>query len=187
MMNHSTQQYKKKNQEMEEKVIRLEEEKGALEQQLQNQTEELAAARQNMQTQQTKISIVEKSVIEQKKEIEKLLRELVTSAPAGTNADVMSSQMEEIMNTLKGHEEKVNDLQSELARQKVSAAAPTGRDLRSNNVSPREHERRLDRTEHQLALHEIQLSEQDKQIQMLEATSYNGAYIWKIDHYSRRF
>ena len=187
MMNHSTHQYKTKNQEMEEKVIRLEEEKGALEQQLQNQTEELAAARQNIQTQQTKISIVERSVIEQKKEIEKLLRDLETSAPAGANADVISSQMEEIMNTLKGHEEKVNDLQSELARQKVPAAAPTGRNLKSNTVSPREHERRLDRTEHQLALHEIQLSEQDMQIQMLEATSYNGSYIWKIDHYSRRF
>ena len=38
-----------------------------------------------------------------------------------------------------------------------------------------------------MALHEVQLSEQDMQIQMLEATSYNGTYIWKIDHYSRRF
>ena len=187
MMNNSNHQYKKKNEEMKEKISRLEEEKSALEQQLRNQTEELAAARQNIQTQQTKISMVEKSVIEQNKEIEKLLNELVTSAPAGANADIISSQMEEIMNTLRGHEEKVNDLQSELARLKLPSATTTGRDFRSNTVSSRESDRRLDRTEHQLALHEIQLADQDMKIQMLEATSHNGTYIWKIDHCSRRF
>ena len=187
MMNHSSHQHKKKNEELKEKVSRFEQEKNAMEQQLQNQTEALAAARQNIQTQQTKISIIEKSVIEQNKEIEKILRELETSAPAGSSADIISSQMEEIMNTLREHEKKVNDLQSELARMKLSSATPTGRDFRSNSVSSRESDRRLDRTEHQLALHEIQLSEQDMQIQMLEATSYNGAYIWKIDHCSRRF
>ena len=48
-------------------------------------------------------------------------------------------------------------------------------------------ERRLDRAEHQLDLHEIQLSEQDLQIQMLAATSYDGVYLWKIDQYNRRF
>ncbi|XP_078351596.1 TNF receptor-associated factor 3-like isoform X1 [Oculina patagonica] len=187
MMNHSSHQYKENNEEMEEKVARLEEEKSALEQQLQNQTEELAAARQNIQTQQTKISIVEKSVTEQKKEIENLLRDLEASRPVGANADIISSQVEEIMNTLRGHEGKVNNLQSELAHLKLSSAVPTGRDIGPNTVSFRECERRLDRTEHQLALHEIQLSDQDMQIQMLEATSYNGNYIWKIDHYSRRF
>lgn len=63
---------------MEEKVTRLENEKGTLEQQLQNQTEELAAARQNTQTSHTKISIVEKLVLEQKNEIENLRRGLET-------------------------------------------------------------------------------------------------------------
>ena len=169
---------------MEEKVTSLEGEKSALEQQLQHQTEELAAARQNIQTQQTKISIVENSVIEQRKEIEKLLRDLETSAPLGAN--VMSSQMKEVMDTLKAHEEKVDSLKSELARLKLSSATPAGH-FTSNTVLSRECERRLDRAEHQLALHEVQLSDQDLQIQMLEATSYNGTYIWKIDQYSRRF
>ena len=186
MMNYSTHEYNTKNKEMEEKVSRLEKEKRTLEQQLQNQTEELAAARQNIQTQQTKISIAEKSVVEQKKEIDKL-RDMKISVTGGANADVVSSQMEEIMNTIQRHEEKVNNLQSELAHLKMSAAAPNGHDFRVNSSSPRECDRRLDRAEHQLALHEVQLSEQDMQIQMLEATSYNGTYIWKIDHYSRRF
>ncbi|KAJ7365561.1 TNF receptor-associated factor 3 [Desmophyllum pertusum] len=96
--------------------------------------------------------------------------------------------MEEIMHTLREHEKEVNNLQGELTRLNLAAATPTGHDFRPNSVSAsREGERRLDRTEHQLALHEIQLSEQDLQIQMLEATSYDGTYIWKIDHYSRRF
>ena len=188
MMNYSTHEQNKKNKEMEEKVSHLENEKRTLEQQLRNQTEELAAARQNIQTQHTKISIVEKSVLEQKKEIENILRVFKPSVtPSGANADVVSFQMEEIMDTMKRHEDKVNSLQSELAHLKTSAATPSDHDFRVNSSSSRESERRLDRAEHQLALHEIQLSEQDMQIQMLEATSYNGTYIWKIDHYSRRF
>ncbi|KAJ7365563.1 TNF receptor-associated factor 3 [Desmophyllum pertusum] len=178
-MNFSSHECNKKNKEMEEKVSRLQKEKTALENQLQNQTEELAAARQNIQTQQTKIVIVEKSVIEQKKEIEKLLRDL---------EDGQRQLMEEIMHTLREHEKEVDNLQGELTRLNLAAATPTGHDFRPNSVSAsRECEKRLDRTKHQLALHEIQLSEQDLQIQMLEATSYNGTYIWKIDHYSRRF
>ena len=188
MMNYSTRQQRKKNKEMEEKVSHLENEKTTLEQQLQNLTEELAAARQNIQTQHTKISIIEISVLEQKKEIENLLRGLETSVtPSGANADVVSSQVEEIMTAIKRQEEKVNNLQKELAHLKISAATPNARDFRDNSLLSRECERRLDRAEHQLALHEIQLSEQDMQIQMLEATSYNGTYIWKIDNYSRRF
>jgi len=188
MMNYSTHEQSKKNKEMEKKVSHLENEKRTLEQQVQNQTGELAAARQNIQTQHTKISIIEKSVLDQKKEIENLLRGLKTSVtPSGANADVVSSQMEEIMNAIKRHEEKVNNLQSELTHLKISAATPNGHDFTVNSSSSRECERRLDRAEHQLALHEIQLSEQDMQIQMLEATSYNGTYIWKIDQYSRRF
>ena len=187
-MNCSTRQQKKKNKEMEDKVSHLENEKRTLEQQLQNQTQELAAARQNIQTQHTKISSIEKSLFEQKKEIENLLRGLETSGtPSGANADVVSSQMEEVMTAIKRHEEKVNNLQSELAHLKKSAATPKVRDFRESSSLSRECERRLDRAEHQLALHEIQLSEQDMQIQMLEATSYNGTYIWKIDYYSRRF
>ena len=190
MMNYSTQEQNKKNKEMEEKVSHLENEKRTLEQQIRSQTDELAAARQNMQTQHTKISIVEKTVLEQKKDIENLLRGLETSVTPsghGANADVVSSQMDKIVNTIRRHEDKVKNLQSELAHLKISAATPNGNGFSFNSSSSRECERRLDRAEHQMALHEIQLSEQDMQIQMLEATSYNGAYIWKIDHYSRRF
>ena len=59
--------------------------------------------------------------------------------------------------------------------------------MQHTKISVLERKRQMDRTGHQMALHELQLSQQDMQLQMLEATSFNGTYIWKIDHYSRRF
>ena len=175
---------------MEEKICRLEKEKSALEKQLQNQAEQAAAARQNIQTQQTKLSHVENSIIELKRTAEKLLADLRVFEASRTIEDFVSSQMEEIMKTLREHEKEVNSLQGEVARLKLSPATPKGASDYQPNQGvglASEYECRLDRNEHQLALHDIQLSDQDMQIQMLEATSYNGTYIWKIDRYSLRF
>ena len=175
---------------MEEKICRLEKEKSALEKQLQNQAEQAAAARQNIQTQQTKLSHVENFILELKRTAEKLLADLRVFEASGTIEDFVSSQMEEIMKTLREHEKEVNSLQGEVARLKLSPATPKGASDYQPNQGvglASEYECRLDRNEHQLALHDIQLSDQDMQIQMLEATSYNGTYIWKIDRYSLRF
>ena len=169
---------------MEEKIYRLEQEKSTLEHQLQNQAEVLAAARQNTQTQQTKLSQVENSIIEQKRTTEKLLADLKVFEASRTKGDVVSSQMEEIMNTLREHEKEVSSLQGEVAHLKLY---PSNSCSKSDVSLTRESERRLDRNEHQLALQDIQLSDHDMQIQMLEATSYNGTYFWKIDRYSQRF
>ena len=184
MINQSAHEYHTKNRELEEKVSRLETEKNALEQQLYNQNEELVASRINIQTQRTKISMIETSLSEQRRDTEKLLHDLQATR-SEANGDVVSCQMEEIMNTLRQQEMKINSLQGELASLKVNGLTRNGDESRTNSTQG--CERRLDRTEHQLALHEIQLSEQDLQIQMLEATSYNGVYVWKIDQYSRRF
>ena len=186
MMNQSAHEYHTRNQELERKVSCLQTEKNALEERIQHQNEELAAARINIQTQQTKISVMEKSLCEQRRDTGKLLREL-EGARSEANGDMVFAQMDEIMNTLRQHEMTVNSLQSDLMRLKAASLTRTGDEGTTNSASNHACERRLDRTEHQLALHEIQLSEQDMQIQMLEATSYNGTYIWKIDHYSRRF
>ena len=186
MMNQSAQECHTRNQELERNVSCLQTEKNALEQQIQYQNEELAAARINIQTQQTKISVMETSLREQRRDTEKLLSELeVTRSDA--NGVVVSSQIDEILNTLRQHEMTVNSLQSDLRRLKATGLTRTGDECMTNSSSNHACERRLDRAEHQLALHEIQLSEQDMQIQMLEATSYNGTYVWKIDRYSRRF
>ena len=186
LMNQSTLEYHIRNKELERKVSCLQNEKNALEQQIHNQNEELAAARINIQTQHTKISLMETSLREQRRDTEKLLSEL-QAIRTEANGVVFSSQVDEIMNTLRQHETTLNSLQSDLMRLKATGRTRTGDECTTNSSSSHACERRLDRAEHQLALHEIQLSEQDMQIQMLEATSYNGTYIWKIDHYNRRF
>ena len=172
---------------MEEELSRLHNDKNALQQQLQNQTQELVAARNNIQTQQTKICMIEKTVGDQRRDLEKLYRD-IEAAGRGANGNVMSSQMEEIVNTLRQHETRVNNLHKELVLLKGTRMTPKDSEPRPSLASSHHTcERRLDRTEHQLALYEIQLSEQDLQIQILQATSYDGVYLWKIDQYSRRF
>ena len=185
-MNQSAHECHTKSQELERKVSCLQSEKNVLEQQIQRQNEELAATRINIQTQQTKISVMETSVREQRRDTEKLLRGLEATRSEAEGV-VVSSQIDEILNTLRQHEMAVNSLQTDLLSLKATSLTRTGDDCTANYFSSHACERRLDRAEHQLALHQIQLSEQDMQVQMLEATSYNGAYIWKIDHYSRRF
>lgn len=185
-MNQSSHEYHVIAKETGEKVSRLETEKKVLELQLHNQNEELAAARINIQTQQAKISIIEKSICEQGRDMEKLLRDLKSAASSG-NRDTVSFQMQEILNMIKQHETEMTTLKNELARTRIFGQTSHDNQLHGNSFSTRACERRLDRAEHQLTLHEIQLSEQDMQIQMLEATSYNGVYVWKIDHYSRRY
>ena len=185
MMNQSSLESHRKYTEIVEKMSYLENGKNALEQQLQNQNEELVAARMNIQTQQTKLSMIEKSMGGQQNDLEKLHRDL-EAVGRGANGDLVSSQMEEILNTVREHEMRVNNLQSELTRVKETRLIPKINDAGFSS-GHQACERRLDKTEHQLALHEIQLSEQDLQIQILQATSYNGVYHWKIDQYSRRF
>ena len=185
-MNQSSYKCHALAKETGEKISRLETEKKALELQLLNQNEELAAARISIQTQQTKISIIEKSVCDQGRDMEKLLHDLKSVADNG-NRDAVSFQMQEILNTIKHHEAEMAILKNKVARARVVGQTTHDDEVHGNSFSTRACDRRLDRAEHQLTLHEIQLSEQDMQIQMLEATSYNGDYVWKIDHYSRRY
>ncbi|XP_027055610.1 TNF receptor-associated factor 3-like, partial [Pocillopora damicornis] len=147
IMNYSSNECNEKLKQMEEKIYRLEQEKSTLEHQLQNQAEVLAAARQNTQTQQTKLSHVENSIIEQKRTTEKLLADLKVFVASRTKGDAVSSQMEEIMNTLREHEKEVSSLQGEVAHLKLYPATQNGA---SNSCSKsdvsltRESERRLD-------------------------------------------
>ena len=186
MMNQSSNEHQAIAKEIEEKISYLETEKKALGLQLHNQNEELVAARINIQSQQTKISIIERSICEQGRDMEKLLRDLKSVEDNG-NRDTVSFQMREILDAIKQHEAEMAALKNKLARPRVVGHTTHDNELYGDSLSTRASDRRLDRAEHQLNLHEIQLSEQDEQIQMLEATSYNGVYVWKIDHFRRRY
>ncbi|XP_068710891.1 TNF receptor-associated factor 3-like [Montipora foliosa] len=188
-MNQSSIENRRKYVQIEEQIDHLQREKNNLEQQLQNQTEELVAAKINIQTQQTKISLIERSITGQINDLEKLRSALDAAAADEGNGTVVSSQIEEILNTVKEHETRVNNLQSELALVKEITLTSKENGTRPRSLSNYHTncERRMERIENQLALHEIQLSGQNLQIQMLEATSYNGIYLWKIDQYNLRF
>ena len=186
MINRSCYEYHTINKETKEKVSRLEAEINAFDIQINMHNEDLLTTRDNIQTQQTKISDIENEISKQRRDVEKLHRDL-ESVGNIANRDVACSQMQEILNTITEHGTKLTTLQSELARLRVVGQTPHGHELHGNSVSTRACERRLERAEHQLTLHEIQLSEQDMQIRMLEATSYDGVYVWKIDHFNRRF
>ncbi|XP_074632134.1 TNF receptor-associated factor 3-like [Acropora palmata] len=187
-MNQSTAENQRKHAKVEEKMTSLEKENNTLKQQLQNQSEELVMAKINIQTQQTKISLIERSMEGQKNDLAKLRRDLDAIECEGGGA-IVSSLIEEILTTVREHEERVTNLQSELVRIKEMRLSSSDTETRLRSFSDNHSvcERHFERNEHQLALHEIQLSEQNLQIQKLESTSYNGVYIWKIDQYGRRF
>ena len=186
MMNQSSNEYRVIAKEIEDKVSRLETDKMALEFELHNQNEEIVAAKINLHTQQSKLSVIESSICEQGRDMEKLLHKLKSLADEG-NGDAVSFQMQEILNTIKQHEAEMATLKNKLVSPRVVGQTKLENEPYSDSFSTRACDRRFDRAEHQLNLHEIQLSEQDAQIQMLEATSYNGDYVWKIDHFSRRY
>ena len=103
------------------------------------------------------------------------------------NRDAVSFQLQEILNTIKQHEAEMASLKNKLASPRVVGQMKHDNELYGHSFSTRACDRRLDRAEHQLKLHELQLSEQDVQIQTLEATSYNGDYVWKIVYFSQRY
>ncbi|XP_068731492.1 TNF receptor-associated factor 3-like [Montipora capricornis] len=188
-MNQTSIENRRKYAQIEETIDHLQKEKNNLEQQLLNQTEELAAAKINIQIQQTKISLIERSTNGQISDLKKLRRDLDVAAADEGNGTVFSSQIDEILKIVREHETMVDNLQSELAfvKEITLSSKDNGKRPRSLSDYHTTCERRMERNENQLALHEIQLSEQNLQIQMLEATSYTGVYLWKIDQYSRRF
>lgn len=85
--------------------------------------------------------------------------------------------MEEFRLAVREHEVQLGSL-----KRAVGTRPPAA----SGNTASVSTEARLDRQEHQLALHDVNLAEQDIKIQMLEATSYDGMYIWKIDAWPKR-
>ena len=72
--------------------------------------------------------------------------------------------------------EDVRRLNQALARPRYAASATAGGS-----------DHWFDRVEHSLALHEIQLANQDLKLQIMETTPCDGIFLWKIDEFQRRF
>lgn len=166
---------------MEEGLARLQSKLSGCGKQICRQNEQLAASNTSIQMQQTKISKAEREICEQREDLDKLLRD--SKLVENTQGFVVSLQMDEILETLKENETKATQLKRELSR--LSSKIPNPYEPRRVHDLATDH--RLERAENQLSSHETQLSENSLQIEMLEATSYDGFYIWKIDHYSRKY
>lgn len=166
---------------MEEGLARLQSKLSGCGKQICRQNEQLAASNTSIKMQQTKISKAEREICEQREDLDKLLRD--SKLVENTQGFVVSLQMDEILETLRENETKATQLKSELSR--LSSKIPNPYEPRRVHDLATDH--RLERAENQLSSHETQLSENSLQIERLETTSYDGFYIWKIDHYSRKY
>lgn len=180
-LNQSSNELKVRGQEMEEGLARLQSKLSGCGKQICRQNEQLAASNTSIQMQQTKISKAEREICKQREDLDKLLRD--SKLVENTQGFVVSLQMDEILETLRENETKATQLKSELSR--LSSKIPNPYEPRRVHDLATDH--RLERAENQLSSHETQLSENSLQIEMLETTSYDGFYIWKIDHYSRKY
>ena len=113
-------------------------------------------------------------------------RNLETSGTENESREHFAAQFEEFSAVLERHEAKMVTIERDLQRAAATSSSfgPRSFGAGANLMS---FERRLDRNEHQLTLQDIQLSEQDLKIKLLEATSHDGTYIWKIDEWPRRY
>lgn len=174
-------EFEKKIAEMNQTIRTLTTEKLSLQTQIDNQREVLAAAVRDMRVLHTKVDNMERIFSDHKNDLSGLQRQvsILSDAPS---LEQVTAQLEEFRLAIREHEVELGNLKREAMRA-VNNARPTGGDGNSASGSS---SARLDRHEHQLALHDINLAEQDIKIQMLEATSYDGMYIWKIDAWTKR-
>ena len=173
--------YNEKLSEMEKTTRTLTTEKLSLQTQLDDQREALANAVRDMRVITTKVDHIDRTLSDHKDNLSGIQQKLVSLSNL-PSIEQVSAQLEEFRQAIREHEVLITSLKREATRvvnnTRVAAGAEHGAAGSSSS--------RLDRHEHQLALHDINLAEQDIKIQMLEATSYEGMYIWKIDVWPKR-
>ena len=140
------------------------------------------------------------NVLQQMENLEQKLQQVIT------NSEESKSTTDEVKQHLNIQDERLTVLADEVTRLGATAGelravlADQGARLSGITEEPLRHTHnsesmpslagsnpRLNSVEHSLALHEIQLADQDFKLQMVETTSYDGTFLWKIDNFQRRF
>lgn len=148
------------------------------------QNEALALNKQTLSTHQVKLARVEENLDAQRKSIDELRKSVETMANSSESRQ-SSHSSQEMMRRVDFQDERLGLLAEEVTRLNQAPRPRSGpRDF--ERVSP-QNNHRLDRVEHSLTLHEIQLADQDLKLQILETTSHDGTFLWKIDEFQRRF
>ncbi|XP_031572712.1 TNF receptor-associated factor 3-like isoform X1 [Actinia tenebrosa] len=169
-------------QQLNDKIKKIESKKEYLESQMIESREVLAYTKQDLQTQGTKMGILEKNITKQKEELVKL-KEILDNIQHERGSDtVIESQIGEIISLLESQGKRISDLEGQLIQDRETSGLGTSY-LAKNSMSSG---RRLERNEHICALSEARINQHDIRLQMLEATSYDGTYIWKIDEWPTR-
>ena len=152
----------------------------AYEAQLSRQIDALAEANQAILTLHGKLAKMEDCAELQRKSLDDLRRVVETIINKSETKGATAST-EEVINRVRSQETRIAQLEATGATQgRAQISSPTSNRLGGGD-------RRLEHLEHSLTLHDIQLADQDLKIQILETTSHDGSFLWKIDDYSRRF
>ena len=152
------------------------------------QNEALALNKQTLSTHQVKLARVEQNLEAQRKSIDELRLSVETLA-LSKESKQGSVDSDEVMHRLDFQDERLAVLAEEVTRlNQAPRPRAAARDYERVSVpNMGGSDRRFDRVEHSLTLHEIQLADQDLKLQILETTSHDGTFLWKIDEFDRRF
>lgn len=146
------------------------------------QNEALALNKQTLSTHQLKLARLEENLDAQRQNIDEL-RNGVETMIKSNETKPRSQNSQEMMRRLDFQEERLGLLAEEVTRlNSEPRPRSTPRDYATSSSN-----NRLDRVEHSVTLHEIQLADQDLKLQILETTSHDGTFLWKIDEFERRF
>ena len=115
--------------------------------------------------------------------IEEILKNLEKKSGPSTSPEIenLKLQSQQLQRTVETMAARVTEKTGLSERQSGPMSLPS-----SSMKGSAELERRAERIENQLALQDVQMAELDLKLQLLEATSYDGVLIWKIDNYKRR-
>jgi len=164
-------------QKMEDQLNVLKSDKELLENQLDVTKEVLALTKQDFGTMQIKLGVIEKHV-EQLKTCLKEVKELQQKSPRTQKEselqEAMQSQLTEIVDLVRSQEDRINKLNTK------ALMGPT------QGIYPDNIDQRLNRNEKMCSDHDMNITEHDFRIKLLETVSYDGNFIWKIDDWTRR-
>ena len=171
--------------ELSQKITPLEHKVGT-------QNDDIAILKNDFATIRPKVETCEQKILE--------VRRIASSAAPRSAGEVTKPRGAESpgpeMNEMKRNIKRLEDLLNKVQKEQRAALGRTGGvgavAAGANEAGGGEAEetvsieRRLARMEHQHTLTDVQMAEHDVKISMLELTSYDGAFMWKIDDLSRR-
>ncbi|CAB3985561.1 TNF receptor-associated factor 3-like [Paramuricea clavata] len=152
----------------------------AVDNETKNYSEELASLRDDVATLR---AVVDRSQ-NRSHEVEESARPLPAGEPQGAGKPD-ADEMKDVKTRLQRLEDQVKQILVR-ERQALGRGQIGGQTGDNANETVSELERRVAAMEHQTTLSEVEMADHDLKIGMLETTSYDGIFFWKIDDFGRR-